>query len=377
MKDLFATNLLLLIVGAVFLTGCGAKAQTDPAAGSPPPVQVQKESNDNIFKVDKPSQFLLATAEQHSTSAELKVTGTVSPDVSKAIPVISVAAGRIVEIHARIGDSVKKGQLLFKVQSQDISQAFSDYRQALADEKLAKTQLERSKLLYDRGAIAQKELEVAEETAEKFTVAVETAADHLKVLGADMKSPTALVNVYAPTSGVVTDQQITLAAGTQGLASPNPMTISDLSRVWILCDVYENDMSFVHLGEFADIHLNAYPDMAIRGRINNIGAVLDPNIRTTKVRLEVENPRGILRPGMFAGAVFHSQQVVTRAVVPATAILHLHDRDWVYVPMEGGGFKRVEVVAGNMLADNKQEVNGIQPGQQVVQKALALDSAAQ
>ncbi len=258
MKETFATYLLLSVVACIFLDGCRAKAQLDPAAGAPPPARVEKETNDNIFKVDNPGQFPMATADKHSTSPELKVTGTVSPDISKAIPVISIASGRIVEIHARIGDSVKKGQLLYKVQSQDISQAFSDYRQAIADERLAKTQLERAKLLYDKGAIAKKDLEVVEENAEKFTVTVDTTLAHLKVLGADVKNPTALVSVYAPVAGVITDQQITLSAGTQGLASPSPLTISDLSHVWIICDVYENDMSFVHVGEFADIHLNAY-----------------------------------------------------------------------------------------------------------------------
>jgi cobalt-zinc-cadmium efflux system membrane fusion protein len=376
MKRIFSTNALLVVMAGMFLTGCRAKAQFDPAAGAPPPAQVQQESPDNVFKVDNAGQFPLAKAGQNLTSPELRVTGTVSPDISKAIPVISIASGRIVEIHARIGDSVKKGQLLFKVQSQDIAQAFSDYRQAVADERLAKTQMERAKLLYDKGAIAKKDLEVVEENDEKFAVTVETALTHLKVLGADARNPTPLVSVYAPVSGVITDQQVTLSAGTQGLASPNPMTISDLSHVWIVCDVYENDMSFVRLGEFADIHLNAYPDLVLKGRVSNIGTVLDPNIRAAKVRLEVPNP-GVLRFGMFATAVFHGPQVIPKAVVPATAILHLHDRDWVYVPAEGGKFQRVAVVSGDMLPGNMQEVTGIEPGQQVVQNALSLQTTVE
>jgi len=266
---------------------------------------------------------------------------------------------------------------LLKVQSQDISQAFSDYRQALADEKLAKAQLQRSTILYDRGAIAQKDLEVAQDVADKAAVTVATALDHLKVLGADPASPTALVSIYAPASGVITEQQVTMASGTQGLASPNAFMISDLSRVWIVCDVYENDLSFIRLGEYADIHLTAYPSTVLKGRISNIGAVLDPSIRTAKVRLEVANP-GMLRFGMFATATFHGQQAVTHASVPATAILHLHDRDWVYVPVEDGQFKRVEVTGGAMLENGQlQEVTGISPGQKVVQNALAMQATVE
>jgi cobalt-zinc-cadmium efflux system membrane fusion protein len=375
-KQTTLLEISLTLALSALLAGCRAKAQTDPAAGAPPPAQVEKETNGEDFKVEHPEQFPLATAGEHAATPELNVTGTVLPDISRAIPVISIASGRIVEIHARVGDTVKKGQLLLKVQSADISQAFSDYRQALADEKLAKAQLERSKLLYEKGAVAQKDLEVAQDVEDKAVVVVENTLAHLKVLGADPKNPTAVVEIYAPASGVITDQQVAVASGTQGLASPNLFTISDLSHVWIVCDVYEDKLSFVRQGEYAEIHLNAYPNMVLKGRISNIGAILDPNLRTAKVRIEVQNP-GILRLGMFATATFHGQQSVARAVVPSTAILHLHDRDWVYVPKDGGQFQRVEVTGGNMLAGGMQEVTGIQPGQQVVQNALALQATVE
>jgi cobalt-zinc-cadmium efflux system membrane fusion protein len=178
---------------------------------------------------------------------------------------------------------------------------------------------------------------------------------------------------------VVTDQLVTAAAGTQGLASPNAFTISDLSHVWIMCDVYENDLSFVHLGEFADIKLNAFPGRTFRGRIGNIGSILDPNIRTAKVRLEIENP-GLMRLGMFATAVFHASQKVVRATVPASAVLHLHDRDWVYTPVDGanGEFRRLEVVGGRMVPPDRQEINsGLRPGDRVVRDALILQNTAE
>ncbi|MGH7778954.1 MAG: efflux RND transporter periplasmic adaptor subunit, partial [Blastocatellia bacterium] len=297
---------MCLIVGmCLWGTACDTRAHADPADGAPPPAKVEKETNADVFKVDHPEQFPVVTTTEHDSAPLLNATGTVTVDVSRNIPVVTIATGRITEIHARLGDRVTKGQLLVKVQSQDISQAFSDYRQALADQKLAKTQLDRAKLLYARGAMAQKDLEVAQDLADKADVTVETTLDHLKVLGADPKSPTAVVEVHAPATGIITDQQVTAAAGTQGLASPNMFTISDLSRVWILCDVYENDLSFVKLGEYADLHLTAYPVMALKGRISNIGSVLDPNLRTAKVRLEVQNPQGLLRLGMFVTATFH------------------------------------------------------------------------
>jgi cobalt-zinc-cadmium efflux system membrane fusion protein len=364
---------------AAILAGCGAKGDTpDPGAGAPPPAKVVKEEDASIVKVDHPEQFPLAAAVARSEAPELKVTGTVSADVSKNVPVVSLASGRVVEIHARLGDEVQKGQLLLKVQSADISGAFSDYRKAQADEVLARAQLDRAKLLLEHGAVAQKELEIAQDTADKARVDVETALERLRVLGADVNHPSALVDVHAPISGVIVEQNVTAAAGVKTLDnSPNLFTIADLSEVWIVCDVYENDLPFVHMGETAEIRLAAYPNRVLSGRIDNIGPILDPNIRTAKVRLQVHNP-GILRLGMFVTATFHGQQKQTVAVVPAAAVLHLHDRDWVYVPVEGNRFRRVEVTAGKILPGNVQEIlTGIRAGDQVVSNALVMQNTAE
>ncbi len=194
----------------------------------------------------------------------------------------------------------------------------------------------------------------------------------MRVLGVDKDHPGGIVDVLAPVSGTITDQQVTNAAGVQALSGPNPFTISDLSYVWIICDVHENELANVHLGEYADIRLNAYPDKVLKGRIGNIGAVLDPAIRTAKVRLELRNP-GLMRIGMFVTATFYGRTPEAHAMVPASAVLHLHDRDWVYEPIGGGHFRRVEVVAGDMLPNHMQEItSGIKPGDQVVSNALDL-----
>ena len=372
-------SILVVSLASWLLSSCNS-GKMDAAAEAPPPAQVEHEQDGGAFNVQHPERFALATAGQHEAAPELNVTGTVSPDVSRNIPVISIASGRVVDIRARLGDTITKGQTLMRLQSADIAQAFSDYRQAVADETLARAQLDRSKLLYDKGAIAQRDLEVAVDTEDKAKVTVETTVDRLRVLGADTNHPAAIVDILAPASGVITDQQVTNAAGVQGLAGPNPFTISDLSHVWVMCDVYENDLRFVGLGQYADIHLNAYPDVVLKGRIGNIGPILDPNLRTAKVRLEVENS-GMLRLGMFVTATFYGLKKEVHAVVPATAILHLHDRDWVYLPVDGGRFRRAEVVGGKMLPGNpgeKQEIlSGLAPGQQVVASALELQTTAE
>ena len=373
------TVLLLPVTSAALLAGCTARGSTGDNAGAPPPAIVEHEGDSNAIQVDHPERFTLATATARESTPELIVTGVVSPDVSRNVPVVSLAAGRVVEVRTRLGDRVEKGQVLLRIQSADVASAYADYRKAVSSRALANAQLERAQALIERGAIARKELEVAEDAADKARVDVENAAERLRVLGSDpSRPPTPVVDVTAPASGVITEQNVTNAAGVKSLDnSPNLFTISDLSHVWILCDVYENDLPTVQVGDTASVRLAAYPDQVLKGRINNIAAILDPTIRTAKVRIEVANP-GMLRIGMFVTAAFHGLTTETRAVVPSAAVLHLHDRDWVYVPVGSGRFERREVVGGSMLAANMQELrSGLKPGMQVIANALVFQNTAE
>jgi cobalt-zinc-cadmium efflux system membrane fusion protein len=354
------------------LAGCGKAHDGKVAEGAPPPAGVVPDFDVSLFRVDHPDQFPLAEATSRASAAELVVTGVVSPDVNRSVPVISMVSGRVVAIHARLGDAVKAGQVLISVHSDDLLNGFSDYQKAVADEALTRVQLERAKDLWGHGAISTNDLEVARNADDKAKVDIETKAQHLRLLGKDPARPDGVVDITAPVTGVITDQQVTGAAGVQALGSA-AFTISDLSRVWIVCDVYENDLHGVRVGDDAEIHLNAYPGRALTGKVGNIGAVLDPNLRTAKVRVEVANP-GVMRLGMFATATFRSQTPESRAVVPASAILHLHDRDWVYLPAPDQSLRRVEVVAGDLMADGLQEIkSGIKPGQKLVKDALVLE----
>ena len=361
---------------AAIQAGCGGKAASGD--GAPPPPKVEQETDVSLLRVEHPEQFPVVKASEFLQAPSLTVTGVVSPDVSRTVPVISLASGRVVEIRARLGDTVQRGQVLLRVQSPDIAAAFADYRKATADEVLVRKQFDRAQILYDKGAISLNDFQVAEDAESKARVDLETALEHLHVLGVDKDNPSAVVDIKAPVSGVITDQQVTSASGVQGLSGANPFTISDLSHVWILCDVYENDLANVHVGETADIRLVAYPEKVLTGRINNIGPILDPNIRTAKVRVEVANPGALMRVGMFVNATFQGQKKERLVTVPASAILHLHDRDWVYVPAGDKRFRRVEVKAGATLPDKMQLVlSGIQPGQEVVASALILQNTGE
>lgn len=366
--SLLLASIPLILAGA----GCSKTPADDTGAEKPPAVKVVKDLDVTLFSVDHPEQFPLAAASSHKATSELVVTGTVNPDVSRSVPVVSLATGRVTAIHARLGDTVKEGQVLLTIRSDDVAGGFSDYRKAVRDEGLARTQLIRAQDLHEHGAMSQSDLQIAEDTEDKAKIDVETKEEHIRLLGNDPGKPNGVVDILAPVAGVITDQQVTNAAGVQGLAS-TPFTISDLSTVWIVCDVYENDLATVHIGDAAEIRLNAYPGRVFKGQVSNIGTILDPQLRTAKVRLEVPNP-GIMRLGMFVTATFRGQSTETHTAVPATAILHIHDREYVYTPAPDNKFQRLEVIGGDFLADNMQEIkSGLKAGQQVVTNALVLE----
>ena len=366
---------LLPIALAVSLTVFGCRSdKVNADVEAPPPAKVISGVDVSFFAVEHPERYPIVKAAEYQAPSQLFVTGTVIPDIARTVPVISLASGRVVDIRARLGDTVKKGQILLRIRSDDISGGFDAYHKAVSDELLTRKQLDRAKDLFAHGAIAQQDLEVAQDSEDDAKTTLDTATEHLRLLGTDPNDPKGIVDIFAPVSGVITDQEVAIGAAVQAYSTPNPFTISDLTTVWIVCDVYESDMANVRVGQLADIKLNAYPDKVLKGTISNIGSILDPNIRTAKVRIEVANPGEMMRPGMFATATLFGKEKRNFTAVPASAIVHLHDRAWVFVPAQEK-FKRIQVISGEQLPNNMQEIlSGLQPGQQVVTNAINLQN---
>jgi len=356
------------------ISGC-SRGKEDVSAST----KVETNNDPSMVRVAKGAQFSLSDVQTRKVSDELHVNGVIAPDINRSVPVVSLGGGRVVEIKAKLGDSVKKGQTLLLINSPDLSQAFSDYQKFVADQQLAAKQLARAQLLYDKGAIALADLETAQDADAKAKVDVQTAAQRVKVLGGNVNNPTALLPVVAPISGVIVDQQTAGGTGVKSLDnSPNLFTIADLSTVWVLCDVYEDMLSRVQVGDTAQITLNAYPDQKFPGKVVNISSVLDAATRTAKVRIELPNPQGIMRAGMFVTATFQGKQAVERCLVPATAVVHLHDKDWVFVPAGENQFRKVAVQIGAPAGDGLiQVISGLTPPERVITNALQFSSEAE
>ena len=372
-----------VLLGVLAISGCRAKESASREAAEAPP------STPTVVPVGQPSQvqvgngaqFPLVPVAVRSTFASLNVTGQVQPDPAHEVPVLSIANGRVTALRVDIGDFVHKGQLVMDVQSPDVTAAFDTYIKAVNDEHLTNVTLTRDKLLYDKGAIAQSQLQVAENGEQDAQADLKMADQQLRILGVDKNHPSDTVHVYAPISGVVIALNTT-AAGAAGLTATGAggsLTIADLSHVWVVCDVYENDLAQVRVGEGADITLNAFPGQPLKGTISDIGAILDPSLRTAKVRIQVPNQSNRLRIGLFATATFHGAKAQSALTVPADAILHLHDQDWVFVPTNTpGSFRRVAVKTGQILPGNAVVINsGLHEGDQVVANALVLEEATE
>ncbi len=378
-RHAFAAAAAPVLAAALVCAGCGHKA-ADPGAEAPPaPKGIVPAGDPSLVHLDRPDRFPLVAASAYQAVSTLNVTGQVNPDPSREVPVITLATGRVAATHVRLGDYVRKGQLVLEVQSTDVTGAFDQYLKAVNDERLARVVLDRDNLLYSKGAIAKSQVDIAQDAEDDAAADVRAAEQQLRILGVDPKRPGETVKVYAPVSGFVVQQNVTEASGAgNGLAgTPNAFLIADLSHVWIVCNVYENDLAKVRTGQTADIRLSAYPDRKLSGTIGDVGAILDPTLRTAQVRVQVQNPGSFMRVGMFATATFYGRSQQSHASVPATAVLHLHDRDWVYVPAGDSQFRRVGVAAGDMLPGGLQEVTaGLLPGQQVVRNALELQNTA-
>ena len=368
------------LISGLMLSGCKHEA-SNPAAEGPAPETVVSQDPNQVH-VDNAGQFPLVYVAAKGVVSQLQVTGSVSPDVSKELPVLSLANGRVVALHVELGDYVRKGQLVMDVQSPDIANAFSTYEQAVSTEHLAKVTLDRDNLLISQGAIPQSQVDAAKSGEEVALAALKASEEQLKIYGVDKNRPSDTVHVYSPTNGVVVSQNVTnaAAAGVTYAGAAGSLTIADLSHVWVIVDVYENQLAQVHMGQHVDIHIAAYPKQVFDGTISDIGASLDPNLQpgTGKVRIVVKNPGNELRIGMFATGTILGSSATQTATVPGTAILHLHDTTFVYVPTGAPGtFRRVQISAGQTLPGGAVEVlSGLGAGQQVVANALDLQNTA-
>ena len=374
------TTLLLAIcaAGALLSTGCSNSHADERLPGT----VVEAPKAPNTFQIENPERFELATAESQRLHDDLLANGVVSPDVSRTVPVNSLSGGRVLEIRARLGDDVQKGQVLLVCKVADLAAAISDYQKAIADEALAKRAWTARRRCSTTGRWRRR-IWKAPRTRGEGRSGCEGHGGEDPHPGRQYGYPDS--HPGGARAGFRHDrrpEQSRLRAGVKSLDnSPNLFTIADLSQVWVICDVYENNLAQVRLGDFAEVRLAAYPDRVLRGtreqhrRDPRPG---DPDGQGPPGTAKTE--RGLLRPGMFATATFVSGRPRHgTSFVPASAILRLHDKDWVFRPAGGNRFRRVEVTRARRdgRRTRRRFSPDMRPGDRVVPNALQFSSTVE
>lgn len=360
--------LLALVLAGIVLTGCSGDdskartyADTNSGAGKPELFSVRKEQMSHV-------QVL--TVQPVSLPRVLRLPGAVAFNGFLTTPVITQVSGPVSRIVVSPGQQVKRGQPMLYVSSPDYSQLRANYLKARDAHSLAHKNYLRAQDLYAHHAIAERDLQAAESAEIQAQADLQAAEQALKILG--IPRPDVLVEhpvspevpLLAPISGEAVERlcapgQVIQAGQTQCF------TISNMSTVWVLANVYENQVAYVHVGDPVTIKTDAYPD-TFSGRISYMGAALDPTSRTLQARIDTRNPGGKLRKDMYVTATVSAGEIKDALVVPDSAVLRdAENEPFVYVQAGDNQFARRPVKLGQSGDGKTQIVSGLQPGERI------------
>jgi cobalt-zinc-cadmium efflux system membrane fusion protein len=362
------------VLGAALIVSLAACSSTDPSAKtySDGGTKAGAADKTQLFTVPKEqvSHIQVVTVQPASWPRVLRLTGTVAYNSFLTTPVISQVSGPVSRILVSPGQQVKKGQPMLYVSSPDYSQLRANYLKARDVHSLAHKNYLRSQDLYAHHAIAERDLQAAESAEIQAQADLTAAEQSLKILGIPrpdtlIENPTSPeVPVLAPISGEAVERlcspgQVIQAGQTQCF------TISDMSTVWVLANVYENQLAFVHVGDPVSMKTDAYPD-TFQGRISFMGAALDPTSRTLQARIDTKNPSSRLKKDMYVTATVVAGKIENAILVPDAAVLRdAENEPFVYVSSGQDQFTRRPVQLGQSSDGKTQIVGGLQAGDQV------------
>jgi membrane fusion protein, heavy metal efflux system len=371
-----STSLLLLIV--LFSQGCGRDKQAPAEAGekaAPQPLNILVLSNDSAGL----AHLKYAEVEREQLVIPIEATGQIAIDEDRSVRVGSLFTGRILDVPVRIGDRVRKGQLLAKMHTHEVHEAQAEYAKALAElnqrekqAEYAKSLLDRAQRLYQAKACSLNELErtrlefnTARQEVARAEAEIERATGHREHLGLpdnlDYDQP---VIVSAPAPGIVIKREITPGASVN--PGDNLFFISDLSSVWALAQVAEKYLSSLKIGARVQLKVAAYPDEIFTGRITRIGDMLNPETRTVEVRSLIDNRLGKLKPEMFATISLKGSEKRDALMIPQAALQEMEGKTVVFVVAGDNRFEKRIIKTGLHRSDLVEVLTGLSPGESVV-----------
>ncbi len=335
--------------------------------------QATASESASLFNIppDQMGHVQVVTVEPITIKHTLRLTGTVAYNAFKTTPVITQVGGPVTRVLVVPGEHVRMGQPMLDVSSPDYAQLLATYLKAEDSYRLQQKYYARAQELYQHHAIALQDLEQSESDRAQAQADLNAAQQGMRILG--IKDPDGLakapssaqIPVLAPMDGEVVERLVSPGQVVQA-GQTQAFTISDLSTVWVLANVYQDDLQYVRNGESVEVHTDAYPD-TFYGRISYVAAALDPNTRTLQARIVVDNPGAKLRKDMYCTVNVMAGVLHNVLTVPNAAILRDQDNQpFVYAAMGAHQFGRRDVTLGEMQDGATQIVNGISAGEKVV-----------
>ncbi|MGB2672381.1 MAG: efflux RND transporter periplasmic adaptor subunit [Candidatus Acidiferrum sp.] len=374
---MFPATALIFALVLLSLAGCGGSADESESKMTSYSASESKAETAALFTVphEQMAHVQVVSVEKAALPRVLRLTGAVAYNAFKTTPVFAAIGGPVHELFVTPGETVHAGQPLLTVNSPDYSAARSAYLKARTAFLLADKFYTRAQDLFSHGAIAESDFQTAESTRSQAQADLQASEDALRVLGiTDPESlekippkTTSQIPVLAPVSGEIVERlvgpgQLLQAGATQ------VFTISDMSTVWVLVNVYQDEVADVHPGDSVEITTDAYPD-TFHGKISYIASALDPNTRTLQARIVTENPGKKLKKDMYVTASVNAGAIANALTVPDASVLRdTENQPFVYVQdsAKQNEFARRSVQLGDSHAGRTQITGGLKEGEHVV-----------
>ena len=376
LRTLPVAGCVMFLFALMLLTGCGPSKEQSSASES------SSHSNPNLFTVpaNQLQHVQIITVNLTVVDRVQNLTGTVAYNAFKTTNVVSQVSGPVIQILVAPGQQVRRGQPMLYASSPEYSQLRSAFLKTRASYSVADKNFKRAQDLYDHHAISEKDLLDAESAKTQSYADLQASTQGLEIVGIPQaesveKSASPKIPVLAPISGEVVERLVSPGQLVQA-GTTQCFTISDLSTVWVLVNVYEHDLAFVHPGDDVEIKTEAYPKV-FRGKISYLGASLDATSRTLQARIVTDNPHELLKKDMYVAALVHSGKIHDVLTVPDSALLRdTENQPYVYVAQDQNQFARRQVTIGQSTNGATQVQSGLKAGERVVAEgALFLQFA--
>lgn len=363
---------LTLVFACAMITACGggeaSSADADTGAAGEERVTLTAQQVAN-------AGFTFAVVEARTEAGTLEATAQIEAAPDRVAKIASRVPGRILAVNAALGDRVSAGQVLVTLDSPEVGQAKADYLSALATLDVAEQTASREKQLFERRISAEREWREAEAEALRARAAKDAAENRLHALGLSERELetlrseghySATMTLRSPLGGVVAER--TAAVGAMVEPMNALLTVMDLREVWSVVDVYEQNLRQIRVGQDVEVTTTAYPEQVFRGRVANIGAVIETQTRSVKVRVVLPNREDRLKPGMFATVGFRGavQSLTPKLYIPVTAVQRDGNRTIAFVPVSDRVFAVREITVGTQAGDLLEVTAGLAAGDRVV-----------